>query len=94
VGAADSLPHNEDTNSAGCLIDYIIDLDSFAFGRDSKCCPIGAGNRSCVRFAFRGLRAELLNEVLKLYPRSARGRRPLASCGQQNARRASGNRRI
>jgi hypothetical protein len=71
-------PNSDDANAARCTIDYILELDAFAFGLASTACSFGRGNFSCLRFEFvRPLYAELRHLILKLDPIGAVQHPPL-----------------
>ena len=59
-------PHGDDTDSMRCLVDYILDLNTFVFGLASTGCSF---RRSCLRCEFvRAFYAELCHHILKLDP--------------------------
>jgi hypothetical protein len=54
------VPNSDDANAVRCTIDYILELDAFAFGLASTGCSFEKGSCLRVRFEFvRPLYAEL-----------------------------------
>jgi hypothetical protein len=66
---SDLASNSDDANAMGCAVNYILELDAFAFGLASTACSFGRGGCSCLRFEFvRPLYAELRHRILKLGP--------------------------
>jgi hypothetical protein len=60
MGDLSYVPHCDDANTAGCVVDYVVNLDPVAFG--------AALSRPYPWLNLRPVGAELLHETLKLDP--------------------------